>query len=797
MARMNDIPKLTERELDVLHLMNKALSNREISDILCVSVETVRTHAKSLYRKLDVSSRQEAALRGRDLGLLGSPSADRSGESEDNLPARYENFIGRKTELNELSAILGRGERLVTLLGAGGMGKTRLALEYAYRNRHHYPDGTYFIPLDTITSTDSIILQIAECLSLSISNTSHPRRQLLDYLRSKQMLLVIDNWEHVLDKAVLLVEMLNAAPDLHVMATSRERLQLMQEVVYPLDGLSIPRSEYIDDALQYDAVRLLEQRAQQIQHDWQLNEDNQTVVYDLCQLTLGMPLAIILAVGWLDTFPLDRIVHEIRTNLEFLKSNVQDISERHRSLYAVFDWTWNRLPADEQRVFMKLSVFRNGFTFDAAESIAGATPLIIKSLVSKSLLYFGSGKRLMIHELLRQYSQEKLQEHPDDMAETRDHHADYFGGFAREIITTRLNAPEAEVELENLCAAWNWAVETLNMDWLWQNINVYGIVSHQLACHHTMINLYDDAIARFAQVEQQRAELLACIYYINAFIHLYLWDSQHIKRHVAQGRSLMAGIDWASERIEVIVAHVLLSRTLNTGDEGIQLANQAIAVLESHPRIQEPPYPIMLAYAYGIQSLNYYFTIQDQQQTQYWALRALELSRQIGQQTIIGLTTQILGAIDYFASHYEQASEYFREAEAVYRKLSPTYDFGIVLYYLGTSALELGQVEDARRYLYEAQSIFADYYPPSSITLKLICAVAAWQIAEGYALDATQLVAYCQQYEHVIRFINPIPPLLESLQHQLPSEVYQAAIDDGKQLTYADVIRDLNIWLED
>lgn len=330
---------LTERETDVLNLMAQALANREIAEHLSVSVETVRMHAKNIYSKLGVSGRQKASLKARELGLIAG-EAGSSDSVPNNLPLIPTQFIGRTQELAELHRIITDGARLVTILGAGGMGKTRLALRYAHHHLADYADGAYFVPLEAVQTDGGIVSQIIDVLQLTVSSKSSSEQQLIDHLADKTMLLVIDNWEHLLSGVGLVSRILEAVPNSVIIATSRERLSLMGETVYRLQGLSVPSAYNLDSMLESEAVQLLQQTAQTHLPNWEITEHNARAVQQLCELTDGMPLAIILAVSWIDVYPLEDIIREIQKNVDFLQTDFRNIPERHQSIRSVFEWTY-------------------------------------------------------------------------------------------------------------------------------------------------------------------------------------------------------------------------------------------------------------------------------------------------------------------------------------------------------------------------------------------------------------------------------------------------------------------------
>ena len=466
---------LKPRELEVLRHMADGLTNREIAARLYIGVETVRTYAKQIYAKLEVSDRSSAARKAQALGLLAQSLDDQNAIFSDKhrLPPQLTPFVGRRRELDELQHLVERAEvRLVTILASGGMGKTRTAIELATRQIGKYQDGIYFVALQPLSDADNIVPAIAEVLSLKFQQGNRdPKQQLLDYLSQKQILLVMDNWEHLLAGSTLVAEILKAAPGVRIVATSREKLNLSAEHVFVLGGMQFPEWETPADALEYDALQLLVQSAQRVKPDWQVTDTLLDDVAQICRLTAGMPLGILLAASWLDVLPLHEIATEIQNNVSFLETSMRDVPERQRSIRAVFDHTWQRLEVDERETFAKLSVFRGGFTRQAAQTAAGATLRSLQRLVEKALLTRNDDERYDVHELLRHFGEEQL-DSSEASEQVRQAHSQYFlqwltaldGDIKGRRQHEALN--DIEHDFENMRVAWQWSARRGYFTWL-------------------------------------------------------------------------------------------------------------------------------------------------------------------------------------------------------------------------------------------------------------------------------------------------------------------------------------------
>ena len=313
-----------------------------------------------IYGKLGVKNRDEAIERATALGLLDNnidPDATRS-TVQHNLPESVTRFIGRKQEIHDLSQLLSNEDkRLITILASGGMGKTRLSMEVARAKIGDFSDGMYFVPLAPLTSASDIVTTIAENIGFRFSGENPPEQQLINYLKDSEMLLILDNFEHLLEGAGLVSDIIKSTPDIKIIVTSRERLNLRGEHIYRLRGLQFPTWETPDHAMDYDAVKLFVQSAKRIRADFELHTDDLDFMARICRLTAGMPLGIELAAGWVDLLSLEKIADEIQKGIDILETDLRDVPERQQSIRVVFEQTWDRLTEDEQAVFAKLSIF--------------------------------------------------------------------------------------------------------------------------------------------------------------------------------------------------------------------------------------------------------------------------------------------------------------------------------------------------------------------------------------------------------------------------------------------------------
>lgn len=399
-----------------------------------------------------------------------------------NLPAPLTPFVGRQRELAEIAQHLADPScRLLSLVGPGGSGKTRLALEAATSQLDAYDHGVFFCSLAPLQSAQDIVPTIGQAIGLSFYPGGEPRQQLVDYLRRRRMLLVLDNYEHLLSPhegergkrggAGVAIDILYAAPEVRILATSRAGLNVPGECVFRVGGMAYPdqtsdvcQTSDVLDAARYSAVELFVESARRAQPGFELADDNLADVIRICRLVEGMPLGILLATTWLEMLTSGEVAAEIERGLDFLAADWREVPDRQRSMRAVFDHSWRLLSDQQRQVLCALSVFRGGCTRRAAQEVSGASLRELMSLVNQSLLH-RTGERYEMHELLRQYVADELARAPDGGVAVRDRHSAYFtAAIAQWEVDLKgsrqlMALAEMDAETENMRAAWDWAVK--------------------------------------------------------------------------------------------------------------------------------------------------------------------------------------------------------------------------------------------------------------------------------------------------------------------------------------------------
>lgn len=469
-ARLLELDPLDEAAHRQMMRLLTALDQRS------TALEQYRTCCHLLETELNVQPTEETTSLYHQIrtGTL-RPSQPEKAAAEPpalphNLPHPMTAFVGRTAELSQIAKALHDTDcRLLTLTGLGGVGKTRLALQAARQcltGQPAYPDGVWFVSLAGVESPDHIIMTLASTLPFYMQGKRDMKDQVLGYLGPRRLLLLLDNMEHLLDARDLVAEILATAPDVTMLCTSRERLNIPAEWVVEIRGLDLPSS---DDALanssDYSAIQLFAQRARQVQSSFALTQANQAAVARICRNVEGVPLAIELAASWVNVLPCEAIVEELESTLAILATRQHLVPERHQSMHAVFDHSWQLLSPQEQEALLALSVFRGGFLRDAAEAVAGASLPLLATLLDKSLLRCDEQGRYSMHELLRHYAGQQLAEQPELHERVCTLHSDYWLTFLHQH-RSLLNGPHEQVaidavgaNIENIRVAWQYAID--------------------------------------------------------------------------------------------------------------------------------------------------------------------------------------------------------------------------------------------------------------------------------------------------------------------------------------------------
>ena len=382
------------------------------------------------------------------------------------LPVPATPFVGRAAELDAVAdLLLAPSVRLVTLIGPGGVGKTRLSLAVADRVATRIPDDVVFVPLAEVLDPAQVVDALARALGRPERPGRTATRAVLDHLRPRRALVVLDNFEHVLDAASLVAELLAQCPQARVLVTSRAPLRLAGEHQFPVPVLPVPDGT-VGELARLPAVTIFEQRARTATPDFAVTPDNAEIVAAICRRLDGLPLAIELAAPWLRVLSPAELLARLEQRLALLEAGPRDQPARHQTLRAALRWSYDLLSEREQRMFRSLAVFVGGCTEDAATAVAGATLADLAALVDTSLLVPEPGSaptRFRMLETVREFAGERLVDE-DGATEARRAHSEYFYGLARsaELIGPRELEWKQRLDPDdaNLQAAVGWVIES-------------------------------------------------------------------------------------------------------------------------------------------------------------------------------------------------------------------------------------------------------------------------------------------------------------------------------------------------
>jgi predicted ATPase/DNA-binding CsgD family transcriptional regulator len=473
------VEPLSEREKEILRLLADGLTNREIADRLYLSHETIKWYNKQLFGKLGVSNRTQAAAKAQELSLKGDQRpapAFRAAHLKHNLPAPLTSFVGRRRELGEVADLL-EASRLLTLTGPAGTGKTRLALQVAAQVLDDFADGVYLVELAPLRDPELVADTVARSLGLSNATGQSIAAALENYLGNKELLLVLDNFEHILEAAPPVSELLSTAPDLKILATSREALGLYGEQEYPVPPLGLPDlSDRVSPSLltDHEAVALFIQRAQAVVPDFALTDEDAPGVAEICVRLDGLPLAIELAAAQVKLFSLQALLNQIENRFTALRDGPRGLPERQRTLRGAIDWSYELLDDVEKTLFTRLSVFQGGRTIEAVEAVCGyELPISVldglASLLNKNLLRQEEGPegepRFTMLETIHEYALERLRE-GGEAEDMHRRHAEYFTAWAERAEPFMRGGREQmrwlrrlDADHDNLRAMYKWSME--------------------------------------------------------------------------------------------------------------------------------------------------------------------------------------------------------------------------------------------------------------------------------------------------------------------------------------------------
>lgn len=630
-----------------------------------------------------------------------SPTAGAS-----SLPTAPTPFVGRQQELAAIHQRLADpGCRLLTLVGPGGMGKTRLALQAATEQNGTFPNGIFFVPLAAVSTPELLVPALAETLGFPFfaRQAEPPRAQLLNYLREKRLLLVLDNFEHLQAGADLVAEILATAPEVKVLVTSRERLNLHSEWIFEVGGMHYPTDTLTAaEAETYSAVRLFIQSAQRVAGHFSCTEEDWLAIARICRLVDGIPLGIELAASWVKLMSCREIADEIATNLDFLTTRWRDLPARHRSLRAVFEHSWRLLTAEEQQLFAKLALFRGGFTREAAQQVAAASLSTLAALVDKSLVRRTWTGRYELHEVLRQYAAEQLSTQPDLHRSPQERHARYYLHLVQALADSlrgrdqRVALDNLSCELDNIRQAWEWATQERACQLLDQAaLGLYLFYTIRSRFGEGQA-LFMSAIDRLDETVDEQRQSLGRLLPLQSSLLQRLYCREAAQAAARRSLRLLEPdgppLVLATANLMVLQANLSPEETIARLHQSLELYTAAGADWERAKVLET------------LGELAYYQQ-RDYATAHRYLQESLELHRALGDQWGLSLTLFSLGDLAQGEGQIEVAWRYYAESLVLHRELADPWGVAICLDFMGYLSRQLERYDEARQLHQESLTI--------------------------------------------------------------------------------------------
>ncbi|NUQ37753.1 MAG: tetratricopeptide repeat protein [Caldilineales bacterium] len=630
------------------------------------------------------------------------------------LPIPATPFLGRAQELAEITAqILQPHCRLLTLIGPGGSGKTRLALAAAARLASHFPDGVFFAALAPLTAATQLGAAIAQSIGLNFYGVEQdPTAHLTNHLRGRRLLIVLDNFEHLLDDeqspaAGLLSHLIATAPGLRLLVTSRLRLRLSGEHLYPVPGLPVSLDDAEGEAS--SALQLFLYSARQSLPAFALTPANRHAVAAICQMVGGLPLAIELAAGWVSILSPHEIQREIARSLDILASDQQDRPDRQRSMRAVFDATWQRLPAHEQEILMALAIFRGPFDRDAARQVAGASPAHLLALAGKSLVRSAPDQRFELHELLRQYSHQRLSVALDLYQAARGRYIDHYLALVQQQ-GALLQGPQQRQALDRIDqnrthvqTAWLWALADGRFT---AAAAIFPLLHRYLLARAIAPDMRSLATAGLALVDETATAAEERLVYLQLLTLLawavrWDWGSRDAADAAAKARARIEA--WGLEERMGSLMAPLAAVYAERCDAEIGFAMMQRCV--DRARAGGSDYDI--AWALSLAS-QFYMARGDYDTARHVLHESATRARHSGDRSLLANSLLCLGYMEGHLQNFEEARRVLTESQELFAAMGHRGAVGEVLYHMGISHQHMGAYAESIQFILAGRQVMAE-----------------------------------------------------------------------------------------
>ena len=652
------------------------------------AIQQYKTCAALLEQQLNITPESKTTellkfIQSGSLERITEPLPETQTIAGSKLPSHITPFIGRIDEISDISGLLlGPNIRLLTILAPGGMGKSRLAIEIAEKLIPDFEDGVLYVPLAPLETSEMFISYFANAIGYIRAEGQPLNQQLMDYFQGKSVLLVLDNLEHLIDQSPWIKDLLANSPNLKILATSRIPLNIKAETRFHLLGLNFPDEDTKKDLNFFSAVMLFLRATHQVKPLFKPTKDDRQYVGEICRLVGGMPLAIEMASSWLELLSLPEIVKEIRSGLAFFETDIRDIPERQHSLYTVFDYSWKMLDEKECELFSQLTIFRGGFTREAAEKVMGISLRQLVGFVNRSLLNRTPEDRFEIHELLRQYGFEKLQANLINYQNLITHYAEYYckkmGGLSEDLKTGKQRKAMAEIsaDFENIRHAWEVAIQFERLDLIDNSLgglNMYFDLSFR---NDEGLALFEKAAENISDETRQGVRILSELTGYLVWLNLSLGNYEQGEKKFRESLTLMHRVEPIQTREEKYTQafHLFLKGIYNRfhGDLSVfkKLFLQSINLFEELGENWwcERIYRFLGNAAWTGKMASDTIDVYYQ--------KALKIARTLNDHYGMARTLEMLGVFcAYSKGDLEKAESYFRESSRIFLELDDGYSY--------------------------------------------------------------------------------------------------------------------------